>query len=232
MKTSRSFALLLSALAVGAFSGCLSFKPVEDLTRFYVLTAQAPSEPLPGAARLTNLVVVAAVEMPAYLDNPRIAVRRDEHRLDYSDLHQWAEPLRESINRGLRDSLTALLGSERVWPVSHRGPAGDVIEVQVSLSRFEFVSDQGARLVADWRLARAKSGEVLAARHTDERRAYPNSAPDFTPAVAALTQVLANLSREIATTLVQVAPSAARSSFRPRTGDRSRRATSEVNPRL
>jgi uncharacterized lipoprotein YmbA len=216
MKTSNPFVPLLSALAVGALSGCVNFKPVEDLTRFYVLTAQAPRESLPGAARLTNLVFVAAVETPAYLDNPRIAVRRDEHRLDYSDLQQWGEPLRESVSRGLRDNLAALLGNERVHPLSRRRPAGDVIEVQVSLSRFELASDHSARLVADWRLVRTKRGEVLAARHTDERRAYRDSPSDFTPAVTALSETLATLSREIASTLVQVVPSAARSTFRPR----------------
>ena len=207
MKARRSFALLLPALAVGAFSGCLSFKPVDDPTRFYVLTAQTPREPLPEASRLTNVVFVAAVETPAYLDDPRIAVRRDEHRLDYSDLHHWSEPLRESVRRGLRDNLAALLGSESVYPLSRRRPAGDVIEVQVSLSRFELTSDHGARLVADWRLVRVKSGEVLAARHTDERRVYQDNPSDFISAVTALSHTLANLSREIASTLVQGEPS-------------------------
>jgi uncharacterized lipoprotein YmbA len=207
MKACRSFALLLPALAVGAFSGCLSFKPVDDPTRFYVLTAQTPHEPVPETSRLTNVVFVAAVETPAYLDDPRIAVRRDEHRLDYSDLHHWSEPLRESVSRGLRDNLAALLGSESVHPLSRRRPAGDVIEVQVSLSRFELASDHGARLVADWRLVRAKSGEVLAAQHTDERRVCRDNPSDLISAVTALSHTLANLSREIASTLVQVAPS-------------------------
>ena len=203
MKTRHSLALLLANLAVGALSGCVNFKPVEDPTRFYVLTAQASREPLPNAARLTNLVFVATVEMPAYLDNPRIAVRRDEHQLDYSDRHQWAEPLRQGVRRSLRDNLATLLGSQFVYPLSHRRPAGDVIELQVSLSRFELASDQGARLVADWRLVQTKGGEVLAARHTEARCAYANNASDFTPAVTALTQVLADLSREIASTLEQ-----------------------------
>ena len=204
MKNSRVYALLLSALAVGALSGCVRFKPVDDPTRFYVLTAQAPREPLPDVARLTNLVFVSAIEMPAYLDNPRIAVRREEHRIDYSELHQWAEPLRQSISRGLRDNLAAILGDEHVYPLSRPRPVGDLIQVQVSLSRFELTPDQGARLVADWRLIRTKSGEVLAAQHTEEQCVYPNNARDFTPAVAALTQVLADLSRDIASILVQV----------------------------
>jgi len=205
MKTRRFLARLLAALAIGALSGCVNFKPVEDLTRFYVLTARASREPLPDAARLTNLVFVAAVEMPAYLDNPRIVVRRDEHQLDFSDQHQWAEPLRQSIRRGLRDNLATLLGSQFVYPLSHRRLAGDVIELQVSLSRYELASDQSARLVADWRLVRTKGGEVLAARHTEARCAYASDASDFTPAVTALTHVLAELSREIASTLEQKA---------------------------
>jgi uncharacterized lipoprotein YmbA len=218
MKKRRSTGLLLSALAVGAFSGCLSFKPVEDPTRFYVLSADARREPLPDAGRLTDLLFVAAVETPAYLDSLHIAVRRDQNALEYSDLHQWSEPLRESVNRSLRDNLVALLGSERVHPLSRRRPASDVIELQVSLSRFELASDHSARLVADWRLVRAKDGEVLAARHTDEQSAYPDNPSDFAPAVAALSHTLANLSREIALTLVQVAPSGARPTVRSRTG--------------
>ena len=203
MKTRHSLLLMLAALAVGALSGCVNFKPVEDPTRFYVLTAQASRESLPDAVRLTNLVFVSEVEIPAYLDNPRIAVRRDEHQLDFSDRHHWAEPLRDGVRRSLRDNLAAMLGSRSVYLLSRRRPAGDVIELQVSLSRFEVASDQSARVIADWRLVRTKGGEVLAARHTDQRREYQNNPSDFTPAVTALSQTLADLSRQIALTLKQ-----------------------------
>ncbi len=208
------FALLGSTLAVGSGGGCLRFPPVEDATRFYVLTAQTPREPLPGAARLTTGVFAEAVGTPAYLDDPRIAVRRGENRLDYSDRHQWAEPLRESVSRVLRDNLEALLGSGTVYPLSRRRPAGDVIDVQVSLSRFELASDQVARLVAEWRLVRTQDGAVLATGHTDTRRPYPDNPSDLTPAVTALSDTLADLSREIAARLLAVAPSAARSRAR------------------
>jgi len=232
MKARCSLALLLSLLAVGAISGCLSFKPVEDPTRFYVLTSQASREPPPGAARLTNSVFVAPVETPTYLDDPRIAVRQDENRLNYSDLHHWAEPLRQGVRRGLRDNLVALLGDATVHQLRHRGPGDDVIEVQVNVSRFELGSDLRAHLVADWRLVNVKSGEVLAARHSDERRAYRDNPSDYSPAVMALSGTLADLSREIASVLVQVTRSANRSTFPPCVGDRSCKATSEEESTL
>ena len=207
MKARRKFNLLWSALAVGVLSGCVSFKPVEDSTRFYVLTADAHCELLPEAARLTNLVFVAAIEIPAYLDSLHIAIRRGQNRLEYSETDQWGEPLREGVHRGLRDNLVTLLGGERVPPSSRRRPAGDVFEVQVSVSRFELASDSSARLVADWRLVRAKTGEVLAARHTDERTPYQGSKSNFAPAVVALNTSLGILSREIASALVHTATS-------------------------
>lgn len=203
MKTLHSLSLILAALAVGALSGCVNIKPVEDNTRFYVLTALASRESLPDAGRLTNLVFMSDVEIPAYLDNPRIAVRRDEPLIDYSDRHHWAEPLRDGVRRSLRDNLAAMLGSQSVFLLSHRRPAGDVIELQVSLSRFEVTSDQSARVIADWRLVRTKSGEVLASRHTDQRREYQDNPLDFSPAVTALSHTLADLSRQIALTLKQ-----------------------------
>jgi uncharacterized lipoprotein YmbA len=203
MRTRHALSLLLAALVVGALCGCVNFKPVEDTTRFYVLTAQASRESSPDKGRLTNLVFVSEVEIPAYLDNPRIAVRRDEPLIEYSDRRHWAEPLHDGVRRSLRDNLAAILGSQSVFLLSHRRPAGDVIEVQVSLSRFEVTFDQSARVIADWRLVRTKSGEVLASRHTDQRREYQDTPFDFSPAVTALGHTLADLSSQIALALKQ-----------------------------
>lgn len=200
---------LLTCLAVAAASltlgGCLSLKPAPDPTRFYVLACPGATEPLPNTAQLRWSVCVAKVETPAYLDHPALAVRREDNRIEYVDLHQWAEPVQEGLTRCLREGLATLLGPARVAPLAHRRPAGPCLEVQASVSQFDVNAAGQAVLRVRWRLVETGSGTVRHAQLSELVQPVrpPSSAP--ANAVAALSQTVALWSRQVAEAIVKQA---------------------------
>jgi uncharacterized lipoprotein YmbA len=198
MSTHRTliFGSLIGAAALAG--GCFSLRPTEDPTRFYVLSVGPIEGSLPAQPGPAPAIYLAPVGIPAYLDNPGIALRRGDNRVEYSRIHHWAEPLRDGVERCLREHLARLTGSEQVGGADRRRPSGDHLEVQVILSRFEIADNGTALLAARWRILQGRAGRVLHFGTTDIRRPYPATEGAFEGAVGALGGTLAELSRAIA----------------------------------
>lgn len=206
MKPSRLSPLLFIPLLAAALSGCVSLKPAEDPTQFYVLSVAPTNQPPPDAGKGLPPVSVATVETPAYLDNASLVVRRNNSQLDYLPYQQWAEPVRDGITRCLREALAASLGAGRVNPLSYRRPAGEGLEVQASVSRFEFTGSGQAVLAVRWLIVESRTGKVLHAQSSELARDRVNVAANPDLAVRALSETVAEWSGQVAGVLQHQAP--------------------------
>jgi uncharacterized protein len=188
-----------SFLVVFAFTGCKAFKPVEDLNRFYVLSAVAKaSTEVPANQNLT--FGVAPVDLPGYLQSTRITVRRGTNEIYYSDYHQWAEHLDKAVQRVLASDLSSLLPSARV--ISSAWQPGDVkAEVHVLIQRFDLDESGEVTLECEWRILAPNGGRVLHVDHSLIAKKGPPLAKNPTGAVSTLSQALAELSNQIAAAL-------------------------------
>jgi uncharacterized protein len=188
-----------SLLVVFAFTGCKAFKPVEDLNRFYVLSAVAKtSTDVPANQNLT--IGVTPVDLPGYLQNTRIPVRRGTNEISYSDYRQWAEHLDKGIQRVLASNLSSLVPSARV--ITSAWQPGDVkSEVHVSIRRFELDESGQATLECEWRIISPDNGRVLHLDHSMINKKGPPLATNPTGAVSTLSQTLGELSDQIAAAL-------------------------------
>lgn len=203
MKRACLLMCLSAAAASLALCGCLSLKPATDPTRFYVLSCPGAAEPLTQEAHLGWSVCVAKIETPAYLDHPGLAVRRQDNQIEYLEWHQWAEPVQEGLTRCLREGLASLLGPARVAPLAHRRPAGPCLEVQASVSQFEINAAGQAVLHVRWRLVETGSGTVRHAQVSELMQAVPQPTSAPANAVAALSQLVAQWSRQVAEAVVR-----------------------------
>jgi uncharacterized lipoprotein YmbA len=182
-----------------AFTGCKSFRPVEDLNRYYVLSAAAKSSTEVHANQELSLGV-APVEMPGYLQSTRIAIRRGTNEIYYSEYRQWAEHLDKGIQRVLASDLYTLLPSARV--ITSAWQTGDVkAEVHVSIQRFELDESGEAILECEWRILSPGSSRVLHLDHALISKKGPPLANNPTGAVHSLSEALAELSQKIAAAL-------------------------------
>lgn len=137
-------------LAAAVLVGCAGSSPPVQL---YRLSATPPVAPAPAAASTgaLNWQLMQPVVVPAYLDRDAVLLPQGQSGLVALAGHRWAESLRDSVPRLLRQDLSSLLGEARVWttPV----PAGVPIarQLRVELLTLEAATDRSAVLLrARW----------------------------------------------------------------------------------
>ncbi len=189
----------VSSFLVFALTACKSFRPVEDLTRYYVLSASASGQ-TGGPFNQDLSIGIAPVEMPGYLQSTRIALRRGTNEISYSEYRQWAEHLDKGIQRVLASDLSTLLPSARV--ITSAWQTGDVkAEVHVSIQRFELDESGAATLECEWRIVSPGNSRVLHLDHALISKKGPPLANNPTSAVHTLSEVLEELSKQLAAAL-------------------------------
>jgi uncharacterized protein len=192
----RQLLLALATVLLGAlliFGGCAS-----QPSRFYVLSASSSVDtPLPlTSGQQGPTIGVGPVTLPRYLDRPQIVTRSSPYELRLAEFDRWAEALDVNFSRVLADNLALLMPTARVVPLP--GPRAIPIDYQVSVDASQFLSQMGGEslLIADWTLFRGEGPAVLANRTS--RFSVPAGGPDYAAIVAAMSQTVAGLSREIA----------------------------------
>jgi uncharacterized protein len=197
---------LVIVLAGLSLAGCGALSPRPDPSRFFTLTAIAqPAAPAakessnPGGISLG----IGPIRLPSYLDRQEIVTRVSPNRMDLSEYDRWAEPLETNFNRVLGQNLSVLLPINRLvffpWE-STRSPA---YQVEVEVLRFEANAAGDVQMSARWAVldpnkkVPLKSGETVLTRQP--------AAKSTDAAVAALSETLADLSREIANAIGTIA---------------------------
>lgn len=166
-------------------------------TRYYTLSPETP--PAAGAPAGTSVRTASVwqVAIPEMVDRRALVVRTSPNRVEISDLHQWAEPLRFGIARTLAADIAARLGPG--WAVVAGQPLGASPEVRVfvDVQRFEAVAGRGVAVEALWSVRPAQG----------ERREGRSSAEEPAPAdpagiAQAYSRALARVARDIAGAIV------------------------------
>jgi uncharacterized lipoprotein YmbA len=196
MRRSIIFPVIFALFSI-SLSACPSFSPTPDRTRYFALTSQAQAD---GAAKNPGLdeiwLGVGPIRIPGYLDREELVVRAAHNRFDVAQNDRWIEPLEESLSRVLAQNLYALLGSERIvrypWPNNRQ----IMHQVEVEIFRFEPTSEGEAQLSARWAINDTAARQTRAGRTSFFKR--PIKGQSREAAVDALSELLADLSREIA----------------------------------
>jgi len=194
-------AVLIGVLVLSA--GCSILAPRPDPSRFFVLEAIPPPSTLPVQSPGNGFIGLGPIRLPDYLvDRREMIIRRNPTEVAPSKMDRWAEPLDVAIPRVLGLDLSAELGQERVVLYPWYETQGPDFQVAIDFERFEIDADGNAALVARFE-ARGLHGL--------ERRLYRETRASRTPATgdaaalaAALSQVLAELGRDIAAAIQQL----------------------------
>ncbi len=199
-----STAILLTAAAGLLLSGCIGFGTTRE-TRLYVLSSLTPADVEQGTRPEEGMALgVGPVTIPSYLNRPPLLWRTGPNELQRAEFAQWAEPLEDNVARVLGNNLGLLIPTDRisVFPF----PAAAPIEksVQVEITRFGLDADRSVALAARWRLIRANGRELIPMRksfYRVETEGFGHAA-----SVAAMSEALARMSRDIADAILGNAP--------------------------
>jgi uncharacterized lipoprotein YmbA len=191
--------LALVVAAVGAsltVGGCAS-----EPSRFYLLSA------MPGTGSAASApsgqhgptIGVGPVTLPRYVDRPQIAARTGPYEITLAEFDRWAEGLDANFSRVLAENLALLLPSARV--VMSPWPRATPIDYQIMVDVTQFLGQVGGEclLIADWTIVKGEGEDVLASGRS--RFSASAAGKDYAAIVAAMSQTVASLSQELASTI-------------------------------
>jgi uncharacterized lipoprotein YmbA len=167
-------------------------------SEFYILNSlpdPVEKRPIP-AADGCFVIGLGPVSLPKYVDRPEIVTRVSPNRLEVAGFDRWAEPVTGNFTRVMAENLSTVLCTDRVvfypWP---RATAIDY-QINVEVVRMDGSFKGDAVLTAKWSIS-GKDGEkvLLSKRSSFSRPATPDTYEGF---VAALSETVADLSREVA----------------------------------
>jgi uncharacterized protein len=179
-------------LCIG-LAGCSFLKPAHSTTRYYVLTPVAATPSGPGSLA----VGLGQVKLPAYLFNTSLAVRKGTNEIEYLDSSIWAERLDTGFQRVLAANLATVLTTDRIH-LSAWQQDDVTAEVYVAIEQFDVDATGRGVLVARWRVISPGGDKMLKAETSRLSRQGPPPDADVSGAIATLSELVADLSRELA----------------------------------
>ena len=195
----------MAAVACTCLTGCFSFlKPARATAQHFVLTPVPAAEPAQATSG-TPAVGVGQVKLPAYLFNTSVAIRKGTNEIEYLPQTLWAERLDTGLQRVLAANLARLLPTDQIRLSAWRSE--DVAaEVYLTVEQFDVDANGRAVLVAWWRVLSPGGDKTLKAGESHFTRQGPT--PDSNPsgAVATLSDLLADVSRQLTQVLKETMP--------------------------
>jgi uncharacterized protein len=195
----------LATLGMGALlAGCSFLKPAVSTTRHYVLTPAAAT-PARAAAGGGPAVGLGPVKLPAYLFNSSFAVRNGTNEIDYLPNALWAERLDSGFQRVLGADLATVLPTDNLRLSAWQKDQVSA-ELYVTLEQFDVDAAGQGVLSGRWRMVGPGGDPVLKSGGIRLTRSGPTPDTDVSGAVATLSELVAEFSRQIAPTLRSAAP--------------------------
>lgn len=190
--------LILSAISAGAvaLTGCFGFlKPAESAARHFVLT---PLPVLEAGAKsvLPGGVGVGQVRIPSYLFETSMALRKGTNEVEYLRDIMWAERLENGVQRVLAANLAVLMPGKSIRQSTWNSTDVDA-ELYVTVDRFDTDSSGRCVFIARWRIVSPGGRKALHAGETSLARLGPSPHTDPAGAVAVMSELLADFSREV-----------------------------------
>ena len=187
-----------------SLTGCFGLlKPAKSIDRRFVLSPlSAPSEPKVNPA--APVLGVGRVQLPGYLLNTSMAVRKGSNEVEYLPTVLWAERLDSGIQRVVAANLATLLATDQIRLSSWSNREVNA-ELYIAVERLDLDTDGRGTLVARWRIL-SPGGEKLL-RAGEGRFTHQGASPGSDPAaaVATLSGLVEDLSRQLASAIQDAA---------------------------
>jgi len=185
-------------LCAAICAGCSFLSPRQDPSRFFLLTSP-PTAASQSSPEEAGAIAIGPLELPAYLAGPTLVTRIDEHEVVVSDYERWAEPLQDGFARVLVAGVSDQITSRKVVVFPALLSEELRYRVPVRVERFDRDASGDVELWASWSIDDVKDGRTLESRRS--RIMQPSLGAGTEASVAAMSEALQSLSREIADAL-------------------------------
>jgi uncharacterized lipoprotein YmbA len=148
------------------------------------------------------LLGLGPIKVPAYLDRPQIVTASSAQEYRLAESQRWAERLDDNIARVSQENLAVLVPTDRVVMHPWSREAKPDVQAAIQIQELHVDPEGNARMVALWSV-RPINGEPTHRRFACTIPVPPN---DYAQIVAAESECLARLNREMAQVIRQVSP--------------------------
>src|SRR5262245_13414787 len=201
MSCKRLGVIILLASFISA--GCSFFDAKPDPSRFFSLTSLPRTGQTAQDATVTNQLIlgIGPIKLPGYLDRQQMVTRISQNRFAVAENDRWAEPLDENFSRVLSQNLSILLQTDRIVAYPWVRSQQPTYQVQVEVLRFERNEEQTVDLWARWTILDDNKETIDRKESCLTKPARDKSTE---ASVAALSETVADLSRDIASAIRNV----------------------------
>ena len=171
-------------------------------TRYYLIDPVSYDSSDIKAVRPLRIEIID-LNVPQYLERFHIAIRTSESQLTYSEFNQWGESLRKNLMRTLSRNLATLLSTIDIATPLNRTVSTPDYRVQIYIDQFEQDSDNTVKLVARWQLSTLKAEQPAGIYAAELQSQQQIVEQDYVQMVAAMRDLFAQLSEQIAISIVE-----------------------------
>jgi uncharacterized lipoprotein YmbA len=168
-----------------------------ESAKFYVLNSLTGSnaviKPEAGHNKLT--LGIGPINLPEYLDRPQIMTRTGGNELEYTEFHQWAEPLKDNFARVLGENLSVLMDTNRIHQFPWRRSAEIDYQLTVDVINFDGNLEGNSVLTVRWTLYGKDRDKALILQKSTFKQAATGK--DYQAMVSALNKTLEQFSRDV-----------------------------------
>ena len=187
---------LLTLLLLFSAGGCMK----QGLPIYYYSLGNSdqpavrPTDSLPP-------ILVGPIHLASFLDQGQIVTRNSAYSVNIEEQHRWAGGLPEMLANVIIRNLSLDLGTDKIYTFSGSQESGG-LQVTIDFLHFEKDSDGNGLVMARWKIL-SEDGAILMHSATSTFQIHPE-AEGFEPLSEALSHGLAELSKEIADTIIML----------------------------
>ncbi|MCG8686342.1 MAG: PqiC family protein [Desulfobacterales bacterium] len=161
MKKKRTAYFLTICLVLCMVLGACTGKSAP--TNFYLLNVEsASSSPVDVSSETGHLKIgIGPVEIPAYLDRPQIVTRSGPNRLHLAEFDSWAEPLKETIDRLMVETISGMMDQTAVVVLPWNGRMTLDYQVVVEVIQMDNQKSGEAFLAVRWAMLKSYSNQII-----------------------------------------------------------------------
>src|SRR5262245_56224241 len=191
---------LICLLVCFVLAGCSFLDSKPDPSRFFSLTSLPRTGQTAQDAIGTNPVAlgIGPIKFPGYLDRPPPVTRVSKYAFVVAENDRWAEPLEENFSRVFSQNLAILLQTDRIvaypWERSQR----PTYQIQMEVLRFEPNAEQVVELWARWTIL-DDTRKTIGLKESYLTKPARDKSTEAS--VAALSEAVADLSRDVASAI-------------------------------
>ena len=196
---------LLISMAMLFLVGCATRSKTAS---FYILSSVAGPEletkNISGKSPDIS-IGVSPVSLPRYLKKSQIVTRTGSNELHLAEFDRWAGKIEEDIGRVIAENLTNLLATDKVFMYPLMEAITLDYTIKMDISRFDGELGGDVELIVRLAISDSLGNMVYGPKAT--HLVEPVKGPGYADMVAAQSQVLASLSRQLAEVIKELSGS-------------------------